>query len=625
MAQDIEVKVKVDTGQAVSDVNKLGDAFDSTAKDAQDAQQVFAKAGNGVQVEQSMAGLRQLKRELKNVAVGSDEFKKLYGDIDDLEDKLKSAKNTSSDWVDSLENAGGPLGMLGAGINKAKVATQTFGGALKATGIGLIVSLLGGLAAAFSENEEATKKLQPLFDGLKKITFGIFKAVEPLLDVFLELAMTALPHVTKAVGMVYSGMMAYFTFLKEAGGGALEILEGVFTLDGDKISGGIDKVTGSFGKATGTFKTSMKAFGEGTKQLTEAEKEAAEKQKELLEKQAEAKKKKLEEEAKEQARLKKEREDFLKSIADLEKKQAEAIRDAKAITEQEKLDLQAQRDLEEIEALRKKGANVETLMKQHNEKYALLDAQLQEKLAKEKKDKDDEAKKKADEDARTAFEKEQSEKLLKNQNQMEADNVTFEEKRRLIAERETLLLADTTLTEEQKVAIHKQTADAQLQIDKAKAEAQTQLINKVSSTMSNAAALLGENTAAAKGLAVASALINTYQGITAELATKTVTPFEIGLKIANVAIIAATGFKAVKNILATKVPGSSGGGGGGAAMGAPPVAMPNASAISGSNVNQLANTLGSQNQQPIKTYVVASDVTSQQGMDRSIVKSATIG
>lgn len=623
--QDIEVKVKVDTSSAVSDVNKLGTAFDSTAKDAQDAQQVFSKAGNGVQVEQSIAGLKQLKRELKNTAVGSDEFKKLYNDIDNLEDKLKSAKNTSSDWVDSLENAGGPIGMLGAGINRAKVATQTFGGALKATGIGLIVALLGGLAAAFSENEEATKKLQPLFDGLKKITFGIFKAVEPLLDVFLDLAMTALPHVTKAVGMVYSGMMAYFTFLKEAGGGALEILEGVFTLDGDKISGGIDKVSGSFGKATGTFKTSMKAFGEGTKQLTEAEKEAAEKQKELLEKQAEAKKKKLEEEAKEQARLKKEREDFLKSIADLEKKQAESIRDAKAITEQEKLDLQAQRDLEEIEALRKKGANVETLMKQHNEKYALLDAQLQEKLAKEKKDKDDEAKKKADEDARTAFEKEQAEKLLKNQNQMEADNVTFEEKRRLIAERETLLLADTTLTEEQKVAIHKQTADAQLQIDKAKAEAQTQLINKVSSTMSNAAALLGENTAAAKGLAVASALINTYQGITAELATKTVTPFEIGLKIANVAIIAATGFKAVKNILATKVPGSSGGGGGGAAMGAPPVAMPNASAISGSNVNQLANTLGSQNQQPIKTYVVASDVTSQQGMDRSIVKGATIG
>mgnify|MGYP000877742828 CR=1 FL=1 len=142
MSQEVEVKIKVDTAKAVTDVNKLGDAFDNTAQDAQEAQKVFSKAGNGVEVEQSIAGLKQLKRELKNTAVGSAEFKKLYNDIDDLEDKLKSAKNTSSDWVDSLEQAGGPLGMVGASINKAKVATQSFGGALKATGIGLIVSFL---------------------------------------------------------------------------------------------------------------------------------------------------------------------------------------------------------------------------------------------------------------------------------------------------------------------------------------------------------------------------------------------------------------------------------------------------------------------------------------------------
>ena len=33
------------------------------------------------------------------------------------------------------------LGALGGALNKAKVATQSFGAALKATGIGLIVSL----------------------------------------------------------------------------------------------------------------------------------------------------------------------------------------------------------------------------------------------------------------------------------------------------------------------------------------------------------------------------------------------------------------------------------------------------------------------------------------------------
>jgi hypothetical protein len=246
-------------------------------------------------VEESIAGLKALKRQLKDTAAGSEEFKKLYNQIDDLEDKIKSAKNTSSDWVDSLEQAGGPLGMLGAGINRAKVATQTFGGALKATGIGLIVSLLGGLVAAFSENEGAMKKVQPIIDGLKKAFQGVFRAVEPLFNTFVDLATDALPYVTKGIGMVYSAMMAYFTFIKESGGGVMKILKGVFTLDSDAISAGIDQVGGSFKKTQNSYSDSMKRFSEGSKELTKTEKEELEKREEnrkkALEKQLENEKK----------------------------------------------------------------------------------------------------------------------------------------------------------------------------------------------------------------------------------------------------------------------------------------------------------------------------------------------
>ena len=229
MSQEVEVKIKVDTAKAVTDVNKLGDAFDNTAQDAQDAQKVFSKAGNGVEVEQSIAGLKQLKRELKNTAVGSAEFKKLYNDIDDLEDKLKSAKNTSSDWVDSLEQAGGPIGMLGAGLNRAKVATQSFGGALKATGIGLIVALLGGLAVAFSNNEGAMKKLQPLLDGVGKIFQGVFRAVEPLFNTLVDLAINALPMVSKAFAVVYSSVTSVFQSLGKIGGAIGKLISGDFS------------------------------------------------------------------------------------------------------------------------------------------------------------------------------------------------------------------------------------------------------------------------------------------------------------------------------------------------------------------------------------------------------------
>lgn len=631
MSQEVEVKIKVDTGQAVSDVNKLGNAFDNTAKDAEEAQKSFSKAGNGVQVEQSIAGLKQLKRELKGVAVGSEEFKKLYNDIDDLEDKLKSAKNTSSDWVDSLEGAGGGLGMLGQSINKVKVATQTFSGALKATGIGILVGLLGGLVSAFQGNEVAMKKIQPLFDGLKKITFGIFKAVEPLVDIFMDLAMKALPYVADAVGMVYSGMMAYFTFLKEAGGGAIQILKGVFTLDGDAISSGLDKVTGSFGKAGDTYKKSMKAFGEGQKQLTDSEKEALEKQKEIQEKQKEAREKaQADAEAKRQKEIE-DRKAFNKEIADMEKESAEKIRDLKAKTEQEQLDLEERRDLERIQAIQKRGGDIIKLMEQHNQEYALKDQALQEKLAKEKADKQKETDDKAKEEQKEKDQKILDDKMLGFQLGLENEATTFEAKKQLILDREALLLEDQKLTENQRTQIHKESVTAQMQIDDLQAKAKIAQANEASETLGKLSDLAGKDTAAGKALGIASALINTYVGASEALKQKSTlpSPFDVVAKVANVATILATGFKTVKAITSVKVPGGGGGGGGSApSMGgisAPSAMSPAVNVVGASSTNAIADTIAKQGQQPIKTYVVANDVTTQQALSRNIVSSASIG
>lgn len=76
-------------------------------------------------------------------------------------------------------------------------------------------------------------------------------------------------------------------------------------------------------------------------------------------------------------------------------------------------------------------------------------------------------------------------------------------------------------------------------------------------TVSNGLAAAGELFEGSKAVAVATSLFNTYQGITAELSTKTNTPYEIGLKVANVAFVAAAGFAAVKNILKTDKGSSS--------------------------------------------------------------------
>jgi len=219
-----------------------------------------------IKTANSISDLKALKKQLKETAAGSEEFKKLYNQIDDLEDKIKSSKNASSDWIDSLESAGGPLGMLGAALNKAKVATQSFGGALKATGIGLFVSAIGGLVAAFSQSDEAMKKFQPLLIGLQKILNGILAALEPIIDGFLELATQAMPYVTQAIGVAYSAITSFLQGLGMVGSAVKKFISGDFSGAWEDAK----KSVTEFGKR---YDESNARFISGTKEVTKIEKE----------------------------------------------------------------------------------------------------------------------------------------------------------------------------------------------------------------------------------------------------------------------------------------------------------------------------------------------------------------
>lgn len=223
-----------------------------------------------VKTANSIADLKALKKQLRDTAAGSDEFKKLYNQIDDLEDKIKGTKNASSDWIDSLEAAGGPLGALGASLNKAKVATQSFGGALKATGIGLFVAAIGGLVAAFSQSESAMKKFEPLLIGMQKILNGILKALEPIIDGFIELATSALPYVSKAIGVAYSAITSFLQGLGMVGSAVKKFISGDFAGAWDDAK----KSVSEFGKRYDDANT---RFISGTKEVTKIEKEELDK------------------------------------------------------------------------------------------------------------------------------------------------------------------------------------------------------------------------------------------------------------------------------------------------------------------------------------------------------------
>jgi len=69
-----------------------------------------------------------------------------------------------------------------------------------------------------------------------------------------------------------------------------------------------------------------------------------------------------------------------------------------------------------------------------------------------------------------------------------------------------------------------------------------------------------------------------------------------------------------------------GGTGSVAAVSAPAIPrVPEFNTVGASGTNQLADAIGSQSKQPIKTFVVASDVTTAQSLERNIITGATVG
>lgn len=481
----------------------------------------------------SIKQLKELKKELKSAEVGSEAFKKIYGDIDDLEDKIKSAKNVSSDWVDSLEMAGGPLGQLGGAINKAKVATTSFGSALKATGIGLIVALVGGLVTAFQGNEKAVKKLQPLFTGLEKIFNGVFAALEPLFDTLVDLAISALPMVSKAMSVVYSSVTAVFQSLGKLGGAVVKLIKGDFSGAWQDAKASVT----DFGK---NYDASVKNFEKGAKELTKTEKEELDKRKKN--------------------------------------------RDAAALEIQK-----------EIEAEKKR-----------------VDDAFNEELQVQ------------GENQMKAFEKDAD---LENERIQQEGQRLFDEydvRQRTIATYEANITADAKEQADERKAIAKIEADAKENIQQA-------YISNIMRLGQGLRQIAGENKELAiagiileQSAAIASIALNSKKNFVANGGVSSPLAW-VGLAgdVAAGISAAIAGAKGIQDIRS----GNASGGNmsfGNPQMTASYSTAPQFNVVGTSGINQIAQVVG-QGQQPVKAYVVSSEVSSQQSLDRNKVMSASLG
>jgi len=182
-------------------------------------------------------------------------------------------------------------------------------------------------------------------------------------------------------------------------------------------------------------------------------------------------------------------------------------------------------------------------------------------------------------------------------------------------------------TRQKSIDADKQATEAKIKLAQAEAQAKIQAADAVSNTLNNAAELLGKTTGAGKALALVAATISMFSSAQKAYESTVGIPF-VGPVLApiNAGLAISAGLKNIQAINSVKVPGGGGGGStpsvGGVGGGG---ATPQFNVVGNSGVNQLANVIANKEQPPVRTYVVASDVTSAQSLDRNIVKSASLG
>ena len=197
----------------------------------------------------------------------------------------------------------------------------------------------------------------------------------------------------------------------------------------------------------------------------------------------------------------------------------------------------------------------------------------------------------------------------RHENQIKRINQEIEERKR--QEKSFLDLEEKKKIEEARNQREK------TKLTKAGEDARLNIINFAADA---AIAIAGKGSALGKSIAVAMAIINTRKAITEALGDKEVPAF---FRILHATAIGAFGFKQVKDIMATKLPVGDKGGGGGATSVS--VSAPDFNVVGQGAGSQLAGVVGARFGEPIKAYVLSSDVTSAQEMDRKIDSTATIG
>jgi hypothetical protein len=173
------------------------------------------------------------------------------------------------------------------------------------------------------------------------------------------------------------------------------------------------------------------------------------------------------------------------------------------------------------------------------------------------------------------------------------------------------------------VAITKKTTDATTALEKAAQDSKAAMVNQSIDAVQGALGAVFKNS---KAVATANVIVDAAQAAVGIFKNSTSLPEPFGSinRGIQLAALAATTVASIRNINAAE---PTGGGSPPATITSPsaPSQPPQFNVVGQGGVNQLAQSIGGQFQQPIRAYVVGGDVTTSQQLQRQRVRTATFG
>ena len=633
MAEVKEFELKISTKQAQENLDEVNkslklqeDLVEQLETELRDYEKQLAKTS-----KKDLAARKSVNDAIKKTKTNLNEEKAGLSSVTKerkrANETLKEATKNSADYSGVLGMIDSKTGGLVSGITRM---TTGIGGATKGlklmkiaiigTGIGALLIAVTSLTAAFTSNEEGQDKLAKIMGVIGSLTgnlvtllsdlgMGIIAAFENPQQAILDFKDLLVENVTNRI----TSLIDTFGFLGTA---IKKVFERDFSgaLDAAKSAGSsmVDSFTGvkdtinKVGDAVGDLTTELVKEAKVAARIADQRAKASKLDRKLIVERAEANRKRaelLDKAAQKEKFTAQERIEFLQEagrieeeITDKELASAKLKYDAKVA--ENALSNSTKADLEEEAQLQAQLINLETA-----------------KLRKSKA---------------------VSSQIVGAKREEEAELKAIEDK----------IAADQKASDIAKTKAAKATADELVKIEKdkaaQKAAIQAAQINMVSQGINLLKQIAGKNKAlqaaaiiAESAMGVAKTVISTQAANAGALATPqailtsgaAAVPVIVANKISAGIGIAANLAATRKALQGLKAGGSP----------PPPPSIrvssgsagtptpPEFNTVGASGTNQLADAIGNQTKQPIKTYVVASDVTTAQSLERNIITGATVG